>query len=423
MQVGAAGSPEVLECVICLSAPRHTEAVIAWPECGHISHVQCMVRYLRRLPEEPFPEQRGPVQSAAWHLQDHLLPSADWLALCACPMRGAITCGLGVEACMQRWGDPSRPDSAARRALEELEASARRAGITVGSLEVAEADATAEAAAHRAGATAMDLRHEPEPEPPGVVGGCCDGHVAHWVSSCPPVRGPNGVLSPGPPRSSWVCQICLTECMASDVPPRPSAADMICRHCGRMLLWAFRVRRPRRPWWHCERCGPAMQVISLPAAARPGRIWRDQGPPEAPIVSQDNSEFYVPLLLHAAGLLRPAAQAQWERHPVAGAWWPAAVAPLAHPPPVDPWRLHAMGMQFIEARVNEGRPPHVAEMLAWERFVEDAQALQLGERVFFAMGSGAFGGCRVVVPPRYGPGSASCGVRRQRARQPSRAVG
>ena len=120
--VGArATDPVVPDCVLCMGALEPVDAVAAWPHCGHTGHVQCIVRHLRRLPEEPAPELRGSVLVVERHLQAHLLPPHDWLAQCACPMRGNVSdrgCGLGVEACLQRWGDPDPEGSVACRSLE-----------------------------------------------------------------------------------------------------------------------------------------------------------------------------------------------------------------------------------------------------------------------------------------------------------------
>ena len=293
-------------CALCFAAVGAENARTAWPVCGHVGHAACLIRYLRRLPEEE------PVPLAVRRsVQDSILPPPEWLARCMCPVRGEVadhSQGLGIGACMQRWGDPRTPHSDAQVAHDALLAAAAASGISVEGLAAEDLAAQEAAAVHSAAAQYHQaLAYSPDPMPEGIAGVCCQGRVAEWVSSCPPVRGADGIPRPGAPRNHWTCLNCSASCEAVAVAGRPTTAAPPCGECGQVPLWVFAIRQPGRAWWHCLRCGPLPpedgQHARPPQPALGCRSWLDAAPPPMPMANPNNSDVFAPVLLGAAGLL------------------------------------------------------------------------------------------------------------------------
>eukprot|EP00439_Symbiodinium_sp_Y106_P081514 s1708_g20.t1 len=202
------------------------------------------------------------------------------------------------------------------------------------SLEFASARLPARSAAHaevRDYATRTFSRADaPEPSEPAHVRVVCCRRLAgpemgftelpdsrmHWAPV--PRRGPSGITRW---TAVWLCMRCCNELEWERVQvPGPAPA---CMRCNVPMLWEVDMRQ-RVERWACSRClgeGPP-RALTLQTAAQPtahatpappmprpppprhavADLAR-MPPPSLPFGEHTNSRIYVPLLLHAAGLV------------------------------------------------------------------------------------------------------------------------
>ena len=80
-------------CMICMEGVEHNS--VSWPQCSHPAHAHCLALFLRST------------------MPGNRMPDIDRLAARRCPFRGAVHAGVGIEACVQAWGD----DAESRRAF------------------------------------------------------------------------------------------------------------------------------------------------------------------------------------------------------------------------------------------------------------------------------------------------------------------
>ena len=156
----------------------------------------------------------------------------------------------------------------------------------------------------------------------------------HWAPV--PCRGPSGI-------AIWtavrLCMRCSSELAWERVQvPDPAPA---CMRCNVPMLWEVDMSA-RIGWWVCSRCpvaGPP-RAVSLQDAARstadprPAQpiphtpppqhavaVLAQMPPPSLTFTQHTNSRIYMPLLLHAAGMVSPETRASWTADASIGEWW------------------------------------------------------------------------------------------------------
>ena len=167
-------------------------------------------------------------------------------------------------------------------------------------------------------------------------------------------------------REEWICNRCTGTVEAREaMPPAPRPN---CHSCGTSETWTLDIRTGQGEW-RCPWCDPdardrevsrssprptrhpspngatghgpstalaagrteAAQATSRIATAPAGQ-W---APPQAVVTADRNSWLYVPILLHAAGLLHPETARAWQSHALASGWWDNAIRELQEAPPAD----------------------------------------------------------------------------------------
>ena len=181
-----------------------------------------------------------------------------------------------------------------------------------------------------------------EPSEPAHVRAVCCRRLAGGLLSCRmhwapvPHRGPSGIASW---TAVWLCMRCSNELAWERVQlPGPAPA---CMRCNVPTLWEVDMSA-RTERWVCGRCpatGPP-RAVSLQDAARSTADPRpaqptpcppplqhavadmaQMPPPSLPFTQHTNSRIYVPLLLHAAGMVSPETRASWFADVSIGDWW------------------------------------------------------------------------------------------------------
>ena len=139
----------------------------------------------------------------------------------------------------------------------------------------------------------------------------------------------------------WQCAICTEVVGASEVP-QAAGTGLPCA-CGNPSTQWTGVRMRGATGgrmdmaWRCLDCSRSPRGTRGPQVPTPriAATWQALGPPRAPPRGNRNSFFYVPVILHAAGLLSAQAAAEWSQHPASSAWWDQLTARLAAAPDVQ----------------------------------------------------------------------------------------
>ncbi|CAE7233923.1 PPP1R12B [Symbiodinium sp. CCMP2592] len=172
-------------------------------------------------------------------------------------------------------------------------------------------------------------------------GWACNGvrRVA-WQSYALGARGAPRAQRHRKSTAVWLCTRCSNELAWERVRvPGPAPA---CMRCNVPMLWEVDMNQ-RSERWVCNRCtaaGPPRAltlhdtaqptttptpVPAPPPAPPPAHAAATDlaqvPPPSLPFTQHTNSRFYVPLLLHAAGMVSPETRAAWTAEASIGAWW------------------------------------------------------------------------------------------------------
>ncbi len=243
-------------CIICFEDVASEAEGVGWPGCGHVMHTECISTYLRVA--------CGGLDSS----------SMERISRTQCPYRGqvvAASCGLGIEACYQRFG--SNP--AARGTLDRLRAVSSNTRMEP-------LPDTVRQGVCNYGTLTCAAEEAPQPHQPSHVRPLCHHRVGgapphfqelpdrcmHWAPDAVHEGVQGGARRIVAWTETWVCHTCQRHLGLRDIP-QPNRQG-VCQQCGRFQTWIFDAPTQTAEW-RCHACHPNVWVDPYGAGGRSGR--------------------------------------------------------------------------------------------------------------------------------------------------------